>query len=233
MVNNKKGAKYKLDIELKIDNKVVFLNNKKSKLLQCIDAYGSITKASKETGIPYRTALKNIEIIEKELGSPVVTTHRGGKGGGGSSELTDKGKQILHEFMKLNSVLKKRTELNEIKGKIKTIDEKNKVMTIDIDGENILVHLDYNFQVEDEATILISPEDIFITLKPDESSVRNVLKGKIIGMELKNETIRVMVELDNSKIYADITEYSREKLGLKLNMDVFIGFKAASVTIIK
>lgn len=233
MVNNKKGAKYKLDIELKIDNKVVFLNNKKSKLLQCIDAYGSIAKASKETGIPYRTALKNIEIIENELGSPVVTTHRGGKGGGGSSELTDTGKQILHEFMKLNSVLKKRTELNEIKGKIKTIDEKNKVMTIDIDGENILVHLDYNFQVEDEATILISPEDIFITLKPDESSVRNVLKGKIIGMELKNEKIRVMVELNHSKIYADITEYSREKLGLKLNMDVFIGFKAASVTIIK
>ncbi|MGZ7135766.1 MAG: winged helix-turn-helix domain-containing protein, partial [Methanobacterium sp.] len=125
MDNKEKRAKYKLDIELKIDNEIVYLNNKKSKLLQCIDAYGSIAQASKETGIPYRTALKNIEIIENELGSPVVVTHRGGKGGGGSSELTDAGKQIIREFKKFNSVLKKSADLNEIKGQIETIDEKN------------------------------------------------------------------------------------------------------------
>jgi len=233
MANNEKHAKYKLDVELKIDNKIVFLNNKKSKLLQCIDAYGSIVKASKETGIPYRTALKNIEIMEKELDKPVVVTHRGGKGGGGSSELTDAGKQILHEFMKLNRVLKKRVDLNEIKGKIKKIDEKNKIMEIDINRNSIVIPLDYNFQIEDNVSVLISPEDIFLTLKPHESSVRNVFKGKITGMEVKNEIVRVLVQLNHSKIYADITEYSRESLGLKLNMDIFIGFKAASATIIK
>lgn len=233
MADNEKKAKYKLDIELKIDDKVVFLNNKKSKLLQCIDAYGFIVQASKETGIPYRTALKNIEIIEKELGSPVVVTHRGGKGGGGSSDLTDEGRQILHEFMKLNQVLKKRTDLNEIDGEIKTIDEKNKVMSIDITGRSIMVPLDHNFKVEDAVTILLSPDDIFVTLKPHESSVRNILKGKITGMELKNEMVRLMVQLNHSKIYADITEHARDELGLKLNMDLFIGFKAASATIIK
>jgi len=233
MTDNEKWSKYKLDMELNINNKVVFLNNKKSKLLQCIEAYGSIVKASKEADIPYRTALKNIEIMENQLGSPVVVTHRGGKGGGGSSELTKAGKQILHEFMKLNSVLKKRTDLNEIKGKINEINEKNKVMNIDIDGNNVLIPLDHNFRVGNDVIILISPEDIFVTLKPHESSVRNLLKVKIMGMELKNEMVRLMVQLNNSRIYADITEYSREKLGLKLNMDIFIGFKAASTTIIK
>ncbi|MGZ7096285.1 MAG: TOBE domain-containing protein [Methanobacterium sp.] len=233
MDNKEKWAKYKLDIELKIDNEIVYLNNKKSKLLQCIDAYGSIAQASKETGIPYRTALKNIEIIENELGSPVVVTHRGGKGGGGSSELTDAGKQIIREFKKFNSVLKKSADLNEIKGQIETIDEKNKIMNIDIEEKNIFFPLDHNLLIGDNVTILISPEDIFVTLNPQESSVRNILKVKIIGMELKNEMVRLMFKLNHSNLYADITEFSREKLGLKLNMDVFIGFKAASVTIIK
>ncbi len=233
MVNEEKQAKYKLDIELNINDKSVFLNNKKSKLLQCIDAYGSIVKASKEAGIPYRTALKNIEIIEKELDSPVVITHRGGKGGGGSSELTDVGKEILHEFMKLNIVFKRHTDLNEIEGHIKSIDEKNKIMNISIGEKNVQIPLDHKFKVEEKVTLLISPEDIFVTLKTPESSVRNVLKVKIIGMELKNEMVRVTVDLNGSKIYADITEYSRENLGLELNMDIFIGFKAASITIIK
>ncbi|MGZ7067253.1 MAG: TOBE domain-containing protein [Methanobacterium sp.] len=233
MDNKEKWAKYKLDIELKIDDKIVYLNNKKSKLLQCIDTYGSIAQASKETKIPYRTALKNIEIMENELGSPVVITHRGGKGGGGSSELTDTGKQIIREFKKFNSVLKKGADLNEINGQIETIDEKNKIMNIDIDEKNIFFPLDHNLHIGDNVSMLISPEDIFVTLKPQESSVRNILKVKIVGMELKNEMVRLMVKLNHSTLYADITEYSREKLGLKLNMDVFIGFKATSVTIIK
>jgi molybdate transport system regulatory protein len=233
MANLEKGPKYKLDIDVEIGDKVISLNNKKSKLLQCIDSYGSIVKASKETGIPYRTALKNIEIMENELGSPIVVTHRGGKGGGGSSELTNTGKQILHEFIKINRVIKKHADLNEIKGKIITLNEKNRVMKVDIDGKNVIIPLDHNLKVGDEVSILISPDDIFVTLEPHESSVRNVFNGKIIGMELKNEMVRLNVKINSSQIYVDVTEYSREKLDLTLNMDIFIGFKATSATIIK
>ena len=227
------GPKYKLDMKVKIGNKTISLNNKKSKLLQCINTYGSIIKASKETGIPYRTDLKNIEIMENELGSTIVTTQRGGKGGGGSSELTETGKQILHEFIKLNRVVKKHSDSNEIKGKIKDINEKNKVMSVDIDGKNIIIPLDYNFKVDDDVSILVSPDDIFVTLEPHESSVRNVLNGKITGMELKNEMVRLTVEVNSTPIHVDVTEYSREKLDLILNMEIFIGFNAASATIIK
>jgi molybdate transport system regulatory protein len=45
--------------------------------------------------------------------------------------------------------------------------------------------------------------------------------------------IRLTVQLNSTKLYADVTEYSREKLGLTLGMDIFIGFKAASATILK
>lgn len=233
MSDLEKGPKYKLNIEVEIGDNVISLNNKKSKLLQCIDTYGSIVNASKETGIPYRTALKNIEIMENELGSPIVVTHRGGKGGGGSSELTDTGKKILREFIKLNRVIKKHAELNEIKGIVKSIDEKSRVMNVYIDGEDVIIPFNPDFEVNDNVSIMISPDDIFVTLKPQESSVRNVLNCKIIGMEIKNEMVRLTVQLNNAKIFVDVTEYSREELNLKLNMDIFIGFKAASATIIK
>jgi molybdate transport system regulatory protein len=127
------------------------------------------------------------------------------------------------------SVLEKKIS----KGEIKDINEESRVMNVDIDGKYITIPLDHDFKVHDEVSILISPDDIFVTLEPNESSVRNVFNGKIVGMEIKNEIVRLTVKLNNSIIYVDVTEYSREKLDLKLNMDIFIGYKAASATIIK
>ena len=224
---------YKLEMEISIGGKLVSLNYKKFLLLKYIDEYGSIMKASKKTGIPYRTALKNIEIMEEKIGSSIVSTQRGGKGGGGASSVTDIGKQILWEYTKLTSILEKHSEVNEVEGKITGIYEKNKVMHVGINGKNIVTPLDHKFKNGDNVLVLISPEDIFITLEPHESSVRNVFASKIVGMELNNEMIRLTVQLNGTKIYADVTEYSREKLGLTLGMDIFIGFKAASATIIK
>jgi len=224
---------YKLEMEISIGGKIVSLNHKKFLLLKYIDEYGSIMKSSKKSQIPYRTALKNIEIMEEKLGSPIVSTQRGGKGGGGASSVTDIGKQILWEYTKLTSILKKHSEVNEIEGKITGIYEKNRVMNVDIEGKNVIIPLDHDFNKGDKVLVLISPDDIFVTLEPHESSVRNVFEGKIVGMELNNEMIRLTVKLNNTKVYVDVTEYSREKLGLSLGMDIFIGFKAASATIIK
>jgi len=232
-MNIAEKPEYKLEMEISIGDKQVSLNYKKFLLLKYIDKYGSIMKASKKTGIPYRTALKNIEIMEERLGSTIIATQRGGKGGGGASSVTKVGKQLLWEYIKLTSILEKHSEVNEIKGKITGIYEKKRVMNVDIEGKTVVIPLDRDFKVHDEVLVLISPDDIFVTLETHESSVRNVFEGKIIGMELKNEMIRLTVELNNTKIYVDVTEYSREKLGLTLGMDVFIAFKAASATIVK
>ena len=58
-MSDRKKPRYKLEMELEIGDRTVSLNNKKSRLLQSIDKHGSITMASEETGIPYRTALKD------------------------------------------------------------------------------------------------------------------------------------------------------------------------------
>jgi molybdate transport system regulatory protein len=229
----KKRSKYKLDMEVEIGDKVVSLNNKKSRLLQCIDKFGSIVKASEETGIPYRTALKNIEIMEEELASPIVTTKRGGKGGGGSSELTQNGKEILQKFIKLNRVIKKHADLNEIDGIISFLDEKKRIMKVKLDKHEILLPLNEEFNLEDRVLILISPSDIFVTLEAQKSSVRNILQGKITEMKFKKDIVRITVSINGIDVIADITELSREELDLNLGKTVFIGFKAAAIDIIK
>lgn len=228
-----KKSKYKLDMEVEVGDRIVSLNNKKSRLLQCIDKYGSIIKASEETGIPYRTALKNIEIMESELGSSIVTTKRGGKGGGGSSELTASGREILQKFIKLNRVIKKHADLNEINGIISSIDEDKRVMTVKLDKHEILLPLNEEFNVKDVVLILISPSDIFVTLEAQKSSVRNMLPGKIIEMKFKKDIVRMTVSINNIEVIVDITELSRNELDLNLGKKVFIGFKAAAVDIIK
>lgn len=228
-----KQPKYKLDIEVEIGDRKISLNNKKSKLLKCIDTYGSITKASKETGIPYRTALKNIEIMEMELGSPIVVTKRGGKGGGGGSELTDEGKQILFKFIKMNRVLKKHADLNELNGQISEINDDKKIMKVALDKTDVIIPTLKNFKEEDKVLLTISPNDIFIILEPQESSVRNLLTGKITEMKFKNDKVRLTVDIGNKNVVVDITELSRKKLNLDLGKKVFIGFKAASIDMIK
>jgi molybdate transport system regulatory protein len=71
-------------------------------------------------------------------------------------------------------------------------------------------------------------------LELQESSVRNIFEGKIIEMKFKNEMVRLTVMLDDGiNMLADITEYSRDKLDLNLGKKVFIGFKAASIPMIK
>jgi molybdate transport system regulatory protein len=232
-MSERKRPKYRLDMEVEIGDKVVSLNNKKSRLLQCIDKYRSIAKASKETGIPYRTALKNIEIMEKELDSLIVTTKRGGKGGGGSSELTDIGKEILQKFVKLNRVIKKHADLNEIKGIISYIDEEEKIMAVKLDKKEVILPIAEEFSVGDNVLLLISPNDIFLTLKAQKSSVRNMLEGRITEMKFKKDIVRMTVNINGINVIADITELSRKELNLNLGKNVFIGFKATAVDIIK
>lgn len=222
------------EYRLEIDHKSLLLDHKKFLLLKKIGEYGSIVRASKKTGIPYRTALKYIEIIENQLGKPIILTTRGGKGGGGGSKLTSMGRLIIKEYIKLNSIIEKHSDVNELKGRVLNIDSHNRVMNVKINGGMVMLPIIGDLKVGDAVLLFISPEEIFVMLKPVESSVRNIFEGKIIEMGFQKDMVRLKISLnDEITISADITEYSREKLNLTLGKTVFIGFKAASVPVIK
>jgi molybdate transport system regulatory protein len=229
MDGSKDGPQYRL----KFEDKIILLNNKKFKLLEYIDECGSIMKASKKVGIPYRSSLKYIENLEKDIDATIVSTKRGGKGGGGESKLTKEGKFILKEYRKVESILKMHEDVNEIESNILDIDEENKIANINLNNEKVILPLRGNFNIGDRVLVLINPEDIFIMLEPQESSVRNIFKGKITSMELKDHLIRLNINLGEVNFFADVTEYAREQLNLTLGKNVFIGFKAAAISMVK
>lgn len=228
-MNSSKDSQYKL----KINNREVLVDGRKFKLLKFIDQYGSITKASKEADIPYRTALKYIENIELELNTTIVSSKRGGKGGGGESELTDQGKNVLKEYIKFNSILKMHNDANEIESNISDINLDHKIVNIKLNGKKVVLPLRGNFSVGDRVLVLISPEDIFVTTKPQESHVRNIFEGKITFMGQKNQMIRLNVAMGEINLKVDVNENLKDQLNLTLGKKIYIGFKAAAITMIK
>lgn len=229
MDRSKDGPQYRL----KFDDKILLLNKRKFKLLEYIDECGSIMEASKKVDIPYRSSLKYIENLEKDLDTTIVSTKRGGKGGGGGSKLTKEGKFILKEYRKVESILRMHDDVNEIESEILSIDEENKIANINLNDEKVILPLRGNFKIGDRVLVLISPDDIFLMLEPQESSVRNIFKGKITGMELKNHLVRLTINLGQVNLFADVTEYAREQLNLTLGKNIYIGFKAAAISMVK
>lgn len=229
MNRSKDGPQYRL----KFNDNIILVDKKKFTLLKFIDECDSITQASKLAGIPYRSALKYIEELEKELNRIIVSTQRGGKGGGGESKLTSDGKAILKEYRKVESILKMHADVNEIEANIKEIDYKNKIAIIYLNDEKIILPVRGDFEVGDRVLVLISPEDIFVMLEPQESSVRNIIPGKIVKMELKDHLVRLTVDIGEHNLLADVTEYAREQLNLNLGKEVYIGFKAAALAMVK
>ena len=76
--------------------------------------------------------------------------------------------------------------------------------------------------------ILVRPEDIILSRKPLSSSARNVFKGRIVGITDLGPTVKLRV--DAGKEFAtQITKRSFKEMGLNVDSDVFLTFKASSV----
>ena len=81
-----------------------------AELLESIDKYHSLLGAAQHLEMSYRYALHRITLAEERLGQLLVTRVRGGAKGGGSSEVTDFGKDLVVRYRKaqarLDGVLK-------------------------------------------------------------------------------------------------------------------------------
>ena len=108
-----------------------------AEILKEIEAQQSLTKAAKKLGMSYRYVWNYVQKIHKALGETVVETFKGGKTGGGGARLTDVGKALLDEYVRLdgclgeflactNNVEVKRVKLsarNQLKGKIVSVEK--------------------------------------------------------------------------------------------------------------
>ena len=228
MTDVKAGVEYKINI----DGNSFLLDSKKYQLLESILDTGSLTESANVVKISYRTALNYIDKIESSLQVKIVSTSKGGKGGGGTT-LTEEGYSILKECKKINAIMELHRDVNEIEAEVLDIDEFKGVMTIRISDFNINIPLNRNYAVGDNVLALISYDNIFLMLEPQKSSIRNIIKGTIVEMKLNNEIIRVKVDVGDVCLFSDITVSAEKELNLTMGQEIYIGFKAMSVATLK
>ena len=82
---------------LKICNEKPFFSVGPMELMEKIETYSSLKKATEAMGMSYTKALRIIRDVERELGFPVVVSIKGGNDRG-STRLTEKGKQVLYAY---------------------------------------------------------------------------------------------------------------------------------------
>ena len=233
-----------VEYNINVDGNSFLLNEKKFKLLTYINETESITEAAKLTKISYRTALNYIDKMETSLDIAVVSTRKGGSGGGGGTKLTAEGLQILKECKKINAIMELHRETNELEAEIINIDHEKGEMTLKIKDLELTIPLNKQYAVGDKILALISYDNISITLRPHKSSIykalqpqnssiRNVLEGTVTELKLKDETVRGRISVSGVDIFADITLSALKDLNLELGKEVFISFKALSIATLK
>jgi len=96
---------------------------------------------------------------------------------------------------------------------------------------NDRVHIEVAFKKTGETTIFIRPEDIIVSKKPLESSMRNTLSARIIEVSDLGPVVRLKVDAGET-FTIQITRLSFERMGLNVGSKVFISFKASSVNLV-
>ncbi|MDI9623328.1 MAG: TOBE domain-containing protein [Methanothermobacter sp.] len=223
----------KENYKLKIKGKNIWLDNKRFRLLQSINEYNSIRKASEKSEIPYRTALLYIKRMENTLGEKIVSTRRGGAGGGGSSQLTKTGRNIIQEYLKMQALFRRQGTFNELEGIIKDINLEDKIIEIKV-GKNIIkAPLKERFEKGETVILLIHPEDILLMDKKYKISARNLLKARIKSIKPSYNILKVKLKMDNIELTSYITRQARDAMKLEIGKEIFAGFKATAIEVIK
>lgn len=97
------AAKNKIRLRLRIDvDHEAAIGPGKIALLEAIIETGSISAAARKIGMSYRRAWLLIEDINSRLRKPAVTRAKGGKQGG-SSEVTEAGRQLVHLYREVEA----------------------------------------------------------------------------------------------------------------------------------
>jgi tungstate transport system ATP-binding protein len=104
------------------------------------------------------------------------------------------------------------------------------VAGIDLNGRIIEAVTD--FDVGEEVSVCLRPEDITVALSRISSSARNSLAGKITWTVSTGPLCRVEIDC-GFPLVALVTKRSAEEMGLKKGKDVYATFKAVSIHIIR
>lgn len=97
------------------------LTPQRAKLLQALDAHGSISAAARTVGMSYKGAWDAIAALNQFVGEPLVSAETGGSGGGGA-RLTEMGRRVL-AFHQALTTLQQRLLSGHSEGEVGNLDQ--------------------------------------------------------------------------------------------------------------
>ena len=78
--------------------------------------------------------------------------------------------------------------------------------------------------------VCIYASDVSLVLtKPEKSSIRNILQGKITAIIERDGKVEVQVKVDDYYLWASISAWSYAELQLTLEQQIYVQVKAVSV----
>ena len=84
--------------------------------------------------------------------------------------------------------------------------------------------------VDERVRVCIYSSDISITLqKPQQTSIRNILRGQVAQIEIQDSRVDLAVLVDGHKIWASISKWAQNELRFSVGQDVYVQIKAVSV----
>ncbi|MGF1691012.1 TOBE domain-containing protein [Photobacterium kagoshimensis] len=86
-----------------LDNGKMYVNPRRIALLKAISLTGSISQAAKLAEISYKAAHDALKDMNSRAEQPVITSEKGGKGGGGAT-LTHTGERLVQMYELLNQI---------------------------------------------------------------------------------------------------------------------------------
>ncbi len=93
------------------------------------------------------------------------------------------------------------------------------------------VQIEVTAQRQGATVVFVNPQDIILSKTAMESSARNVFKGKIIEITDLDSLVKLKVDI-GKPFTVQITKRSFSEMGICLNAEVFITFKASSVHVL-
>ncbi len=114
---------------------------------------------------------------------------------------------------------------NTFAGTAKTTE--NGTTLVDVGND---VQIEATVQSSGKVAVFVSPEDIILSKSRFTSSARNVFKGRIVEILDLGSVVRLKVDV-GKPFTVQITKRSFNDMGLNLNTEVYLAFKASSVLI--
>lgn len=143
-------------------------------LLKRVEETGTLKEAAQSLDMSYRYAWGLVKKAEKKLGQPLLLGHKGGRAGGGGTELTEIGRDFLEDFSKMRTLI---DELSKDPGLLQVVISR-------VQAEAVLRDMKIEGDRADIVLTVRGPLQMSASIPKTMVEERDIEKGDTVRLEL-------------------------------------------------